>query len=61
MMTVSVVGSAALPTLFALSVCYGVVRRGYVKRRQPIIYGSSDWANREEMQRGGVKLDRRPF
>jgi len=31
------------------------------RRRQPSLYGKTGWADRKEMQRGGIRSERSPF
>lgn len=60
-MTLSVCLSAAIPTIVLLICAYGIVRRLFFGLRQPSLYGKTGWADRKEMQRGGIKSERTPF
>jgi hypothetical protein len=60
-MTLSVAVSATIPTVVVLLLAYGVVSSLYRRGRQPAIYGQTGWAERGEMQRGGIRSERSPF
>jgi len=56
-----VVGSGAIPTMLTAVILYGVWFRLSARKRQPSLYGSTDFATPAEMTRGGLKIDREVF